>query len=668
MKLTQEDGRKRVVVEGVSPVVDGGRFPVKRTAGDHVQVEADIFTDGHDAIAAALLARREGTGEWTEIPMRALVNDRWTATFRVAEVGRYEFKVQGWVDHFETWHRDLLKRIKAESDARVDYQIGADFVAEAADRAEAAGAADAPWLDERANLLRSTVELAKLRVHATDPNLHTSVLNYPDRRFRTESDRAYGIVVDPAIARFSAWYEFFPRSTALEAGKHGTFADSEKRLPAIAEMGFNVVYLPPIHPIGTLFRKGKNNNPESQPGECGSPWAIGSAEGGHKSVHSQLGTIEDFRRFVAKAKQLGLSLALDIAFQAAPDHPYVREHENWFRKRPDGTIQYAENPPKKYQDIYPFDFESEDWTGMWEELKSVFDYWITQGVTIFRVDNPHTKAFPFWEWAIGAIKSEHPEVLFLAEAFTRPKIMYRLAKLGFSQSYTYFPWRNAKGEIIAYLSELAQTPVREFFRPNQWPNTPDILAEFLQMGGRAAFGIRFLLAATLGSNYGIYGPAFELMEHVPIRRGSEEYLDSEKYEIRHWDVDQPNSLRPLIARVNAIRNENAALQNDWSIKFHSTENEQLIAYTKESDDGSNLILTVVNLDPHYTQSGFVTLPLEALRIPADRGYEAEDLLAGSRYMWNGPRNYVELNPARLSGHILKIQRRLKIETDFDYFL
>jgi starch synthase (maltosyl-transferring) len=510
--------------------------------------------------------------------------------------------------------------------------------------------------------------LAKLRVHATDPNLHTSVLNYPDRRFRTESDRAYGIVVDPAIARFSAWYEFFPRSTAPEAGKHGTFADSEKRLPAIAEMGFNVVYLPPIHPIGTLFRKGKNNNPESQPGECGSPWAIGSAEGGHKSVHSQLGTIEDFRRFVAKAKQLGLSLALDIAFQAAPDHPYVREHENWFRKRPDGTIQYAENPPKKYQDIYPFDFESEDWTGMWEELKSVFDYWITHGVTIFRVDNPHTKAFPFWEWAIGAIKSEHPEVLFLAEAFTRPKIMYRLAKLGFSQSYTYFPWRNAKGEITAYLSELAQTPVREFFRPNQWPNTPDILAEFLQMGGRAAFGIRFLLAATLGSNYGIYGPAFELMEHVPIRRGSEEYLDSEKYEIRHWDVDQPDSLRPLIARVNAIRNENAALQNDWSIKFHSTENEQLIAYTKESDDGSNLILTVVNLDPHYTQSGFVTLPLEALRIPADRGYEAEDLLAGSRYMWNGPRNYVELNPARLSGHILKIQRRLKIETDFDYFL
>jgi len=494
------------------------------------------------------------------------------------------------------------------------------------------------------------------------------VLRYPDKRLATESEREYEVVVDPAIARFSAWYEFFPRSTAELPGKHGTFADSEKRLPYIAEMGFNVVYLPPIHPIGTMFRKGRNNNPESQPDDCGSPWAIGSAEGGHKSIHPELGTLEDFHRFVARAKELDLTVALDIAFQAAPDHPYVREHENWFRKRPDGTIQYAENPPKKYQDIYPFDFESEDWAGMWEELKSVFDYWIAQGVTIFRVDNPHTKAFPFWEWLIGEIKSGHPEILFLAEAFTRPKIMYRLAKLGFSQSYTYFPWRNAKGETAAYLTELAQTPVREFFRPNQWPNTPDILTEFLQIGGPAVFGIRLLLAATLGANYGIYGPAFELMEHVPVRRGSEEYLNSEKYEIRHWDLERQDGLRPLITRINEIRKDNAALQNDWSIRFHSTENEQLIGYTKESDDRSNLILVVVNLEPHYTQSGFVTLPLQELEIPLDRGYEAEDLLTGARYLWNGPRNYVELNPAKLPGHILRIHRRLKIETDFDYFL
>jgi starch synthase (maltosyl-transferring) len=665
MTEPKENGRKRVIIEGISPAVDGGRFPVKRTVGDQVRVEADIFTDGHDAIAALLLAHREGSDKWIEIPMLPLVNDRWTAAFRVAELGRYSFRVQGWVDHFETWHRDLLKRIKAESDAPVDYLIGADLIAAAAERATGP---DAPWLKRRAEVLRSGKEPKALRIHATDPTLHEMALRYPDKRFATESEREYSIVVDPAVARFSAWYEFFPRSAAEEAGKHGTFADCEKRLPSIAEMGFNVVYLPPIHPIGVMFRKGSNNNPESQSGECGSPWAIGSAEGGHKSIHPELGTLEDFRRFVGKANELDLSVALDIAFQAAPDHPYVREHENWFRKRPDGTIQYAENPPKKYQDIYPFDFESEDWPGMWEELKSVFDYWIEQGVTIFRVDNPHTKAFPFWEWVIGEIKSEHPEVLFLAEAFTRPKIMYRLAKLGFSQSYTYFPWRNAKGETTAYLTELAQTPVREFFRANQWPNTPDILTEFLQIGGPAVFGIRLLLAATLGANYGIYGPAFELMEHVPVRRGSEEYLNSEKYEIRHWDLDSADSLRPLITRVNTIRKDNAALQNDWSIQFHSTENEQLIGYSKESDDRSNLILVVVNLDPHHTQAGFVTLPLAELEIPLDRGYEAEDLLTGARYLWNGPRNFVELNPSRLPGHILRIHRRLKIETDFDYFL
>jgi starch synthase (maltosyl-transferring) len=583
----------------------------------------------------------------------------------VAELGRYGFKVQGWVDHFETWHRDLLKRIKADSDAPVDYLIGADLIIAAAERAMGP---DAAWLRGRADTLRSGKDAKDLRIQATDPTLHEIALRYPDKRFASESAGEYPIVVDPVIARFSAWYEFFPRSTAEEPGKHGTFADSETRLPYIAEMGFNVVYLPPIHPIGVNFRKGRNNNPESQPGDYGSPWAIGSAEGGHKSIHSELGTLEDFRRFVARAKEFDLALAMDIAFQAAPDHPYVNEHENWFRKRPDGTIQYAENPPKKYQDIYPFDFESEDWAGMWEELKSVFDYWITQGVTIFRVDNPHTKAFPFWAWVIPEIKRDHPEVLFLAEAFTRPKIMYRLAKLGFSQSYTYFPWRNGKAEIAAYLTELAQVPVREFFRANQWPNTPDILTEFLQIGDRAVFGIRLLLAATLGANYGIYGPAFELMEHVPVRRGSEEYLDSEKYEIRHWDLESGDSLRPLIASVNAIRKDNAALQNDWSIKFYPTENDQLICYSKESDDRSNLILVVVNLDPHYSQSGFVTLPLEELEVPRDRGYEAEDLLTGARYMWNGPRNYVELNPSRLPGHILRIHRRLKIETDFDYFL
>jgi starch synthase (maltosyl-transferring) len=665
MAVTKDDGRKRVVIESVSPEIDGGRFPAKRTVGDQVRVEADIFTDGHDAIAAALLVHRKGSAEWTEIAMQPLVNDRWTAAFRVKDLGLYGFKVQGWVDHFETWHRDLLKRIQAETDTPVDYLIGADLIDEAAKRAVAP---DAEWLRQRAELLRFGKDPIKTRAHATDALLHKTALRYPDKRFATESDREDLIVVDPPHARFSAWYEFFPRSTAAEPGKHGTFADCEKRLPYIAEMGFNVVYLPPIHPIGRMFRKGRNNSTEAQPDEPGSPWAIGSAEGGHKSVHSELGTVEDFRKFVQKARSLDLLVALDIAFQVAPDHPYVREHEDWFRKRPDGTIQYAENPPKKYQDIYPFDFESEDWAGMWEELKDVFIYWIGQGVTIFRVDNPHTKAFPFWEWVIAEIKRDHAEVIFLAEAFTRPKIMYRLAKLGFSQSYTYFPWRNGKYEIAAYLTELAQTPVREFFRPNQWPNTPDILTEFLQIGGRSAFAIRLLLAATLGSNYGIYGPAFELLEHEPLRRGSEEYLNSEKYEIRTWDLDRGDSLRGLIAAVNAIRNTNEALQSDWSLKFHSTDNDQILCYSKESEDRSNLIVVIVNLDPHYTQSAFVILPLDELQIPQDRAYEAEDLLTGNRFLWHGPRNYVELRPDNLPGHILRIRRQLKAETDFEYFL
>lgn len=658
------EGRRRVIIEGITPQVDCGHFPAKRTVGDLVRVEADVFTDGHDAIAASVLARREGSDQWIEIPMQALVNDRWFATFRVGELGRYGFKVQGWVDHFETWHRDLLKRIKADTDALVDYLIGADLVEAAAKRATGG---DTAWLHARAKVLRAGDEPKKLRIHATDAMLHELALRYPDKRFATESHELL-ITVDPVRARFSSWYEFFPRSTAQAAGAHGTFADCERLLPRVAEMGFNVVYMPPIHPIGRQFRKGPNNNPQSKPGDEGSPWAIGSAEGGHKSILPQLGTVEDFRRYVKKANKLGLSIALDIAFQVAPDHPYVAEHKNWFKERPDGTIQYAENPPKKYQDIYPFDFESEDWHGMWTELKSVFDYWIEQGVTIFRVDNPHTKAFPFWEWCIGEIKREHPEVLFLSEAFTRPKIMYRLAKVGFSQSYTYFPWRNGKDEIAAYLNEITKPPVTDFFRPNQWPNTPDILTEFLQMGGRSAFIIRLLLAATLGANYGIYGPAFEMQENKPLRHGSEEYLNSEKYEIRHWNLDSPTSLSPLITRVNQIRNTNAALQSDLSLRFHSTENPQIVCYSKESEDRSNLIVTVVNLDPHFTQTGFITLPLEELEIPADRAYEAEDLLSGERYMWRGARNYVELNPATRGGHILCIHRRLKVETDFEYFL
>jgi starch synthase (maltosyl-transferring) len=659
------DGRQRVIIEGVSPEIDGGRFAAKRTVGDLVRVEADIFTDGHDSVAAALLYRFEKTNEWTEQPFELINNDRWFAEFRTAELGRYCYTIVAWVDHFETWRKDLLKRIQAESDTPVDYLIGADLITEAARRAKGP---DAEWLLKEADFLRSEAVAEDKRARATDPGLNTRMLCYPDRRFATELGRELALVVDPVRARFSAWYEFFPRSTAQIPGEHGTFADCERRLDYVSEMGFNVVYLPPIHPVGDKFRKGRNNTTTPEPGDVGSPWAIGSHEGGHKAIHPRLGTLEDFRRFVKRASDLGIQVAIDIAFQVSPDHPYVKDHEEWFKKRPDGTIQYAENPPKKYQYIYPFDFETPKWLELWQELKSVFTYWIEQGVRIFRVDNPHTKAFPFWEWCITEIKRGNPEVLFLSEAFTRPKIMYRLGKLGFSQSYTYFPWRNAKAELTTYLTELTKAPVKDFFRPNQWPNTPDILTEFLQSGLRSAFMIRLLLAATLGANYGIYGPAFELLESRPIRHGSEEYLDSEKYQLRSWDLDRPDSLREFIALVNRIRFENPALQNDWSIQFHEVNNEQLICYSKRSEDGSNLVLVVINLDPHHVQAGFVDLPLEKLKIDLDKPYQANDLLTGARYLWNGPRNYVELNPNSVPGHIFRLRRRLRSESDFDYFI
>jgi starch synthase (maltosyl-transferring) len=664
-----EDGRRRVVIEGVAPEIDCGRFAAKRTVGDKVRVEADIFTDGHDAIRAMLCYRRECDSEWIEHPMEPLVNDRWSGEFPVTELGRYRYTLRGWVDHWETWLRDLRKRVQADADTPLDYQIGAELIERAAERADALGnSRDAEQLRTRARELRAETNVSVQRVHGADAALEELMRRYPDRTFETQYQRELAIVVDPVRARFSSWYEMFPRSASPDPARHGTFADCEARLPYIAGMGFDVLYLPPIHPIGTKFRKGKNNSVTSEPGDVGSPWAIGAAEGGHKSIHPELGTLEEFRRLVSGAQEYGIDIALDVAFQVSPDHPYVKEHEEWFKKRPDGTIQYAENPPKKYQDIYPFDFETEDWQGLWQELKSIFEFWIAQGVRIFRVDNPHTKAFPFWEWVIAELKREAPEVLFLSEAFTRPKIMYRLAKLGFSQSYTYFPWRNAKRELSEYLTELTQTPVREFFRPNHWPNTPDILTEFLQIGTRSAFLIRFMLAATLGANYGIYGPAFELMESKPVRQGSEEYLDSEKYQRRVWDLERPDSLREFISLVNRIRHQNPALQNDWTLQFHPIDNEQLICYSKNAPDGSNLLLMVVNLDPHHVQSGFVDLPLKKLGIDEDRPYQANDLLTGAHYVWSGPRNYVELRPDTLPGHILQIRRRLRVENDFEYFL
>jgi len=646
------EGRKRVVIERVSPEIDCGRFPIKRVAGDTVVVEADVFADGHDQIGCQVLYWQDEKKVKTT-PMKPLENDRWRAEFSVEELGGYYYTVEGWIDRFETWRVDLVKRVAAAQDVHVELLLGTDLIAEAA--AQAMGE-DAEVLRRWAIRLREAKDKPEGAAIALDEGLHELIRRYPVRNFASRFEKQLAVTVEREKARFSTWYEVFPRSCAPEAGRHGTFRDCELWLPYIASMGFDVVYLPPIHPIGREFRKGKNNTANPQATDPGSPWAIGAAEGGHKSILPNLGTLADFKHFLAAAEKQGLEVAIDIAFQCAPDHPYVREHPEWFRKRPDGTIQYAENPPKKYQDIYPLDFESAEWRALWEELKSVFDYWIDQGVRIFRVDNPHTKPFSFWEWAIGEIKKRHPEVLFLAEAFTKPAVMYRLSKLGFSLSYTYFTWRNTKEEISEYFSELVETEVREYFRPSLWPNTPDILAGFLQEGKRPAFMVRLILAATLGASYGIYGPAFELCENTPFQPGSEEYLNSEKYELKHRDLLSAGSLRDFIARINQIRKENPALQANRNLRFHETDNPELICYSKTTDDLSDVIVVIVNLDCVRVQTGWVDLDLKSLGLDANQTFRVHDLLGQGEYWWHGSRNYVALTPESLPAHILRVLR------------
>ena len=588
--LNKENPPPRIVIESVLPQVDCGRYPIKRAVGERVVVEADVFADGHDAVVAELLWKKKDMADWEVVPMTALGNDRWRASFPVEQLGRYQYTVRGWTDPYLTWQRDLEKRKQAGQDLTVDLQIG--------------------------RALEGQSNASRMKTY----------------------QRTLEAVVDPVHARFSTWYELFPRSL-------GTLKDVTAFLPEIQAMGFDVLYLPPIHPIGVTERKGKNNLLQATRSDVGSPWAIGAKEGGHKAIHRDLGTFEDLALLVGESKRLGIRIALDIAFQCSPDHPYVHEHPEWFKRRPDGTVQYAENPPKKYQDIYPFDFESAQWRSLWEELKSIFEFWAERGVTVFRVDNPHTKSFDFWEWCIADLKNSRPELVFLAEAFTRPRVMHKLAKLGFTQSYTYFTWRNTKRELTEYFLELSSGEGREYFRPNVWPNTPDILHEYLQRGGRPAFIVRAVLAATLAANYGIYGPAYELMEREPREAGSEEYLNSEKYEIKRWDRKRSDSLAPLIRKLNEIRRENVALQSDWSLQFHPTDNDQLLAYSKES------ILVVVNLDPRNVRSGWIDYaPGEG------RQYEVEDLLGGGRYAWSGRRNYVSLNPQTLPAHVFRVVR------------
>jgi starch synthase (maltosyl-transferring) len=655
-------GRERVVIESVSPCIDCGRFPIKRVAGERVQVRADAFSDGHDVVACSVFHRHEDDSSWQEQPMEALANDVFAGSFQVARLGRHLYTVHAWIDRFGSWRRDLAKRIEDGQDITVDLEIGKRLVEAAAVRATGA--------DQR--LLEAEVaRLADPRTggeHALAPELEQLMRRAAAREFAAELPAPLEVVVDRERAGFSSWYELFPRSAGDLLARHGTFGDVERRLPYVASMGFDVLYLPPIHPIGRSHCKGPNNAAESVDGDLGSPWAIGAEEGGHTAIHPALGTFAELEHLVEAARARDIEIALDLAFQCAPDHPWVHEHPEWFRHRPDGSIQYAENPPKRYQDIYPLEFECEEWPALWDALLEVVRFWIGQGIRIFRVDNPHTKPFAFWEWLIGEIKAEHPDTIFLAEAFTRPKVMNRLAKAGFTQSYTYFTWRNTADELRAYVTELTTGDEREFFRPSFWPNTPDILPEHLQIGGRPMFVARLVLAATLSSNYGIYGPAFELGEYRALRQGGEEYLDSEKYQQRVWELDDPDSLRPLIALVNAARRDNPALQRTNGVRFLETGNPALLAYLKLDEDGDNIILCVVSLDPHHTQTAWIDLPLAELGLEEGRAFQVHDLLGGARFVWYGTRNYVELDPLVVPAHIFRVRRQVRTEHDFDYFL
>lgn len=665
-------GDCRVIVDRIAPCVEGGIFAFKRAVGDLVEVEADVFADGHDRLAVVLQYRKRGEVDFTEIRMEGGANDLWKAQFIPESSGYYEINVAAWVDHYTTWYKGFEKKQADGQPLDVELLIGADLLASTARRADSE---DATVMRGYAEALRDESKSPAKRAELLrSESLHLIVGQYPDRSHESRYPREVMMLVERRRAFYSSWYEFFPRSFGEAAGSHGTFITAAAYLPKVAEMGFDIVYLPPIHPIGKKHRKGKNNSLTAEKTDPGSPWAIGAKEGGHKDIHPELGTLDDFIAFRKQAESLGMELALDIAFQCSPDHPYVKEHPQWFKWRPDGTVQYAENPPKKYQDILPFNFECADWRDLWEELKSVFVFWIQNGVKVFRVDNPHTKPLEFWRWCIESIKIQYPDVIFLAEAFTRPKIKYRLAKAGFTQGYTYFTWRNTKEDLTEYLKELCKPEIRDVFLPNFWPNTPDILHECLQFGGRPAFMARQVLAGTLSSNYGMYGPAFELCEHVAFP-GREEYDNNEKYEIKDWDLERAGNIRPLIARINRIRRDNPALQRTHNLTFVETDNPMLIAYLKHTPDLLSIVLVVVNLDFNNVQEGWVTLPLKALRMDADSYFMVQDMLPEtegampeSNYMWQGARNYVKLSPHDCPAHIFRIFRKVRRENDFDYWL
>jgi len=653
LKLDTSTGH--VIIERVRPEIDGGRFRAKAVAGDLVEVTADIFRDGPDLLQAALRYRGPGDKRWSEVPMTLVDNDRWTGAFSPTHIGRWTYTIEAWTDHFGTWRRKLIKKVEAEQDVDLELEEGARLIEE---RLGAVPAKERRHLEAAVVTIRTKLKKTAGRGF-TDPRVIASLSDAVGVAMTKHADRSASttykllqLTVDRERARFGAWYEFFPRSTGTKT-KHGTFKTAMKQLPRIADMGFDIVYLPPIHPIGAAFRKGKNNSLKATSKDVGSPWAIGGPEGGHTAIHPDLGTLEDFDAFVAETERLGMEVALDYAIQCSPDHPWVKEHPEWFHHRPDGTIQYAENPPKKYQDVYHVNFDCPNPDELWAALKEIVDHWISHGVKVFRVDNPHTKPFPFWEWLISTVQEENPDVIFLAEAFTRPKVMRQLAKLGFTQSYTYFTWRNHRADIIEYLTELTQTEMADYFRPNFFANTPDILHEYLQEGGPPAFKIRLVLAAFLSPTYGIYS-GYEKFENVPVKEGSEEYLDSEKYELKPRDWGTEPNLDSYITRINDIRRKHPALAEFTNLHFHAADKENILVFSKSSADGET-ILVVVNLNPYHWEEATLQLDLAELDVDPAQSFEVHDLVTDTTYMWHGPYNYVRLDPHNEPAHVFRIQ-------------
>lgn len=639
----------RIIIESVKPQLDGGSFYIKRIVNQKVNVSAHVFSDGHDVVECCVKFKHEKDKKWSEVRMVPTENDEWEAEFTVEKQGFYSYFIEGWVDYALNWQHGTERKIKDNQHVKSELLEGAEYcqaILKEVTKEEKAYLNSAIKAFQDAKLYDSAIAIA------LSDELHKIFKKYPTR-ILANSSAELKVYVDRKKALFSTWYEFFPRSASETPGKHGTFKDCERLLPRVAEMGFDTLYFPPIHPIGEVNRKGKNNATTAEKGDVGSPWGIGSKHGGHKSTHPELGTIDDFKSLVKKAQSMGIEVAMDYALQAAPDHPYVKDFPQWFKWRPDGTVQYAENPPKKYQDIQPIYFESGDWKNLWKELLDVALFWIEEcGIKVYRVDNPHTKPFYFWGWLIGEIKKKHPDVLFLSEAFTRPKIMNELAKQGFSQSYTYFTWRNTKAELIEYLTELTQTEQKEFFRPNFWPNTPDILPFALQTGNESVYLQKYFLAATLSSSVGIYGPAYEFLVHQPMAKGKEEYLNSEKYEVYHWDWEAKNKLTTLITRINHLRKQLESLQQTNNIVFCKTDNEQLIAYYKFNDAKTDHTLMVCSLNAQNPLQAVVRLPLEEI---GNQPVKVTDLITGNSYYWDREWNFVELHPA-LPFHLFKIER------------